>query len=443
MKIELYHLYRRFSLINLAYPIVLDTLKTWAESAGWQARAFVCKESAVDITSGASVVGFSVYTQTANATYRVAEKLRAAGKIVILGGPHFRGPQTFAEAVPYCDVLVSSICERQWKTVLGAISNGKIVPNMQRPVLVIDKENRFKYSSLSCQSYSDKKWFQFPCIPTSLGCPYACEFCSPFMPGEYVMRDVETIYNEVAHAHGRYMWLCDATFGLNKRHTKELMKAIAPLKKRICVETTIARVQDLELIPHLASGGVRWITLGVETPTAKLKKQGSGNMVANLRNIIRCAHDNGIIVQGNFMCGLDSDGLDVFDRIYDCYQKSRIDSAMVNILVPYPNTVLGKRMVAEGRITDTNWEHYDNRHVVYLPKQMTAEQLVNGYVQLTHNIYNVKQVMLDSLAVLKNKGAWSTIAIGHKMSFLYDHLRKERALRSGVKAQEQSGKGTK
>ena len=112
MKIDLYHLYRRFSLINLAYPIVLDTLKVWAESAGWQARAFVCKESAVDISSGANVVGFSVYTQTANATYRVAEKLRAAGKIVILGGPHFRGPQTFAEAVPYCDVLVSSICEQ-------------------------------------------------------------------------------------------------------------------------------------------------------------------------------------------------------------------------------------------------------------------------------------------------------------------------------------------
>ena len=251
------------------------------------------------------------------------------------------------------------------------------------------------------------------------------------MPGEYVMRDVEAIYNEVAHANGRYMWLCDATFGLNKRHTKELMKAIAPLKKDICVETTIARLQDLEMIPHLAHGGVRWITLGVETPTAKLKKQGSGNMVANLRNIIRCAHDNGIVVQGNFMCGLDSDGPEVFDRIYECYQKSRIDSAMVNILVPYPNTVLGKRMVAEGRITDTNWEHYDNRHVVYRPKQMTAEQLANGYVQLTHNIYNVKQVMIDSLAVLKNKGAWSAIAIGHKMSFLYDHLRKERALRYG------------
>ena len=273
MKIDLYHLYRRFSLINLAYPIVLDALKLWAESVSWQARASVCKESSVDIFSDADVVGFSVYTQTANATYRVAERLRAKGKIVILGGPHFRGPETFTEAVPFCDVLVSSICERQWKKILRAISKGMITPNMQRPVLVIDKEKRFRYPSEPYQLHNDKSWFQFPCIPTSLGCPYACEFCSPYLPGEYVMRDVETIYNEVAQTKCRFMWLCDATFGLNKRHTQELMKSIAPLKKDICVETTIARLQDLEMIPDMAHGGVKWITLGVETPTARLKKQ--------------------------------------------------------------------------------------------------------------------------------------------------------------------------
>jgi len=433
MKIDLYHLYRRFSLINLAYPIVLDTLKLWAESMGWQARASVCKESAVDITTDAHVVGFSVYTQTANATYRVAEKLRAEGKIVIFGGPHFRGPETFAEAAPYCDVLVSNICEHQWKKLLGAISERKITPNMQRPVLVIDKEKRFRYPSVPYQTPSDKTWYQFPCIPTSLGCPYACEFCSPFMAGEYVLRDIETIYNEVAQTNGRFMWLCDATFGLHKRHTKELMKGLAPLKKDFCVETTIARLQDLEMIPDLAHGGVKWITLGVETPTAKLKKQGSGNMVDILRDIIQCAHDYGIVVQGNFMCGLDTDGPGVFDQIYGVYQKSKIDSFMLNILVPYPNTVLGQRIKQEGRIIDTNWEHYDNRHVVYRPKLMTVDRLANGYIQLTRNIYNFRNVLSESLDIMKNNGAtaWTAIVIGHKLSFFYDTLQKERALHHG------------
>ncbi|MDO8970658.1 MAG: hypothetical protein Q7U74_08220, partial [Saprospiraceae bacterium] len=179
MKIDLYHLYRRFSLINLAYPIVLDALKLWAESVGWQARASVCKESSADITSSTNVVGFSVYTQTANATYRLAEKLRSAGKVVIFGGPHFRGPQTYQEAVPYCDVIVNSISEQQWKKLLRAISVGKIGPNSQRPVLVTDKEKRFRYPIVPYQPHNNKSWFQFPCIPTSLGCPYACEFCSP------------------------------------------------------------------------------------------------------------------------------------------------------------------------------------------------------------------------------------------------------------------------
>ncbi len=433
MKIDLYHLYRRFSLINLAYPIVLDALKLWAESLGWQARASVCKESAVDITTDAYVVGFSVYTQTANATYRLADKLRAAGKIVILGGPHFRGPQTYQEAIPYCDVIVNSICEQQWKTLLCYITEGKILPNRQRPILVIDKEKRFRYPSMPYQTPSDKSWYQFPCIPTSLGCPYACEFCSPFMPGEYVMRKVETIYSEVAQTKCRFMWLCDATFGLNKRHTKELMKTIAPLKKHICVETTIARLQNLEMIPDLANGGVKWITLGVETPTARLKKQGSGDLTDTLRDIIQCAHDHGIVVQGNFMCGLDTDDPDVFDRIYGCYQKSKIDSAMVNILVPYPNTVLGQRIKDEGRIIDTNWEHYDNRYVVYRPKLMTIDRLANGYIQLTRNIYNFKNVLSESLDIMRNNGAtaWTAIVIGHKLSFFYDTLRKERALHHG------------
>ena len=314
-------------------------MKLWAESVGGR-PATVCKESAVDISSDANVVGFSVYTQTANATYRVAEKLRAAGKIVILGGPHFRGPETFAEAVPYCDVLVSSICERQWKALLGAISKGKIGPNRQRPLLVIDRERNFRYPKEPFLNFNNKKWFQYPCIPVSLGCPYQCEFCSPFMGGEYILRDIETICKEVAQVNRKPIWLCDATFGLNKQHTMELMKALAPLKKIVVVETSVARMQDSEFIQALALGGVKWVTVGVETLSAKLKKHGAGTVTDSLTDIIQRAHDCGIAVQGNFICGLDCDGPESFDLIFDCYQKTKIDSFMLNVLVPYPNTTL-------------------------------------------------------------------------------------------------------
>jgi radical SAM superfamily enzyme YgiQ (UPF0313 family) len=213
----------------------------------------------------------------------------------------------------------------------------------------------------------------------------------------------------------------------------ELMKALAPLKKISVVETSVARMQDSEFIKALSLGGVKWVTVGVETLSEKLKKHGAGSLTDSLADIIQRAHDCGIAVQGNFICGLDCDGPESFDLIFDCYQKTKIDSFMLNVLVPYPNTALRRRMQNEGRIIDNNWEHYDNRHVVYQPKQLTVEQLANGYIQLTRSIYNTKQVITDSLGILKNNGATigSAFAIGHKMSFLYDTLRKERAFRSG------------
>lgn len=402
--IDLYHLYCRFSVINLAYPIMLDVLKYWAETEGWQVRSKVCRENEVNLDTDAEVVAFSVYTFTANAIYRVAEKLRANGKIVILGGPHFSSPQTYEEAKPYCDVLVNGICEEQWKKLLTDISQGGIRPNQQWPVLIVDTEKNFKFPSEPYLTYNDKKWFQYPCIPVSLGCPYQCVFCSPYMGGKYVLRDIDVIRNEVARVGLRPVFLSDATFGLNEQHTQKLMIAIAPLKKKIIVETTVARMQDRKFIEYLALGGVKMVMVGVETLSARMKKHGTGALNDTLKDVVQCAHDNGIVIQGNFIAGLDSDGPESFDQIYECYHKTKIDSFLLGLLVPYPNTALYRQLLSQGRIIDTNWEHYDALHVVYQPKKMTIDQLIDGYAQLMNNVYNTRQVMCDSLETLKTIG---------------------------------------
>ena len=53
-------------------------LKIWAESLGWRVRIAVCKEDEVNLATDADLIGFSVYTQTAPAVYRVSDKLRRA-----------------------------------------------------------------------------------------------------------------------------------------------------------------------------------------------------------------------------------------------------------------------------------------------------------------------------------------------------------------------------
>ncbi len=55
--------------------------------------------------------------------------------------------------------------------------------------------------------------------------------------------------------------------------------------------------------------------------------------------------------------------------------RSNLSSSFFLISTPLPNTVLHKKLDAEGRIIDRNWDNYDCTHVVFKPKQMKPEEL--------------------------------------------------------------------
>jgi radical SAM superfamily enzyme YgiQ (UPF0313 family) len=223
MKVDIYHLYRHFEYSNFVYPIILDVLKVWAQNAGMEVRVRVCREEEVDYATDAEVIGVSVYTQTAHASYRVSESMRKLGKVVVLGGPHFRN-STCAEALPHCDVVVDTICQQQWTTLLEDIRAGQITPNQPAAIVIRDRQNHFEYPQNFYETFNSQKWFQIPSIPTSLGCPYDCAFCSAYLQGRYKLRNMETIYNELEACPRKVIFLCDATFGLNKKFTIQLME---------------------------------------------------------------------------------------------------------------------------------------------------------------------------------------------------------------------------
>jgi radical SAM superfamily enzyme YgiQ (UPF0313 family) len=432
MKIDLYHLYRSFHFSNFTYPIVLDVLKVWAESIGWQARVSTCKEVAADLSTDAAAVGISVYSQTAPAAYRLGAELRRRGKVVIFGGPHFRGPSTYHEAAPFCDVIVSSLCEEQWRKLLNDIADGTLLPNRARPLYVVDPNGRFRYPQNFYQSLASRRWYQIPTVPTSIGCPYDCSFCAAFMQGKYVLRDIETIYNEVAHAAPTMVIICDAAFGLNKRFTIELMHALAPLRKKIGLEITLGRLKDREVLDALAVGGVKWLIVGIETLASRMPKHGTLDLDEGFRRVIDDAHERGMLIQGNFICGLDSDGPDSFEQMYRCYEESHLDAIMMGILTPYPDTALYRQLQREGRIFDTNWEHYDCHHVVYRPRRMTVDQLIDGYLALYQMVRRRRSIFRQVVESYQRNGlrTESAVMIAENLYQKFDSMKKERLLRA-------------
>jgi radical SAM superfamily enzyme YgiQ (UPF0313 family) len=430
MKIDIYHLYGHFEYSNFVYPIVLDVLKVWAESLGHDVRVRVCKEAEVDLSTEARVAAISVYTQTAPAAYRLSAKLRESGKVVILGGPHFRGPN-YREAIPHCDVVVNTICQDQWQNLLRDIAEERILPNRRQALYVEDRENRFRYPENFYETFKSQKWYQIPSVPTSIGCPYDCEFCSAYLQGKYVLRDIRTIYNEMNRIKRKLVFLCDATFGLKKSFTLELLRTLGPLDKRILVETTLARLRDEEVLDAMAEGGVRWISVGIETLALRLNKHGGADLEESIRRVIDGAHARGMLVQGNFICGLDCDGPESFERIYRYYEKSTLDLILIDLLTPYPNTEQYNRIRREGRIIDADWEHYDYRHVVYQPKRMTVDQLVDGFIGLYRAISRLGFVSRKAQQIYAAHGVTphATAMVAYNLFNRFDAARKEKSLR--------------
>ncbi len=168
MKLEICHLYRHFDYANWAHPIIIDVLKMWAEAIGWEVRVSVCREADVPLSGDADVVAFSVYTQTAPAAYRLGKALRNRGKIVVFGGPHFRGP-FYREGLRHCDVVVDSISEAQWKGLLDDIEQDRIEPNSGNDALYIKETDKlFRYPENHLVAHTQESWWQVGSIPTSL-----------------------------------------------------------------------------------------------------------------------------------------------------------------------------------------------------------------------------------------------------------------------------------
>ena len=434
MKIDIYHIFKHFDNVNFIPPVIIDVLKVWSDKKGWNASARVAREKTVKINTNADVVAMSVYTQTADIAYRLSEELRKRGKIVILGGPHFRGPN-YKEALPYCDVVVNTISERQWLELLEEIEKGNITPNSAKARYIVDAKNEFEFPTNLHTAFQEHRWYQIPSIPTTFGCPYDCEFCNAFMQGEYNKRDVGIIYSELENIKGKTTLISDASFGLHKQHTMEMMEAIAPLKKSLIIETTMARLKDRELLNKMAEGGVKIVSMGVETLSLKMGKHGSSSIEDTLDSIVKQCHDLGMIVQGNFIMGLDCDGPESFQAVYEYYKRTKLDFVFTDILTPYPNTPLYYRMKNAGRIIDDDWAHYDYRHVVYRPLNMSINQLMGGFIEMYKGITHPDFVWKKAKEVFKQRGLSieSLIVWSFNIFNRFDATRKEKDFKETIK----------
>ena len=138
-----------------------------------------------------------------------------------------------------------------------------------------------------------------------------------------------------------------------------------------------------------AAAGCTTVIIGFESisEATLLDMDKKVNFCLSYPDAIERIHSRGMSIVGNFVVGFDTDTLAVFEDILQFVDDNHILYPFFSILTPMPGTKLHEDFKADDRLDHYDWARYDTRHVVYEPKHMSRDQLMDGYHYLYEQAY--------------------------------------------------------
>jgi len=324
------------------------------------------------------VVGITVHLTFAERAYKLAKWYRDRGAKVVFGGLHVLSCPD--EAAPHADALVLGEGVQAWPVVLRDIERGCLQPVYRGSYLKPYRDDPAPRRDLLPRD----GFLTTSSLIATRGCHNRCGFCYLATDGlhmPYLVRDVEQISSEFVADNQPYGVFIDNNLGSKPTYLKALCKALGPLEKIWSAAVSIDVTDDPTVVRAMALAGCTGVFVGFESlQNDNIRDAGKKSpRTEDYARRVRILHDHGIQVNGSFVLGFDNDRADVFARTVAWIEENRLECATFHILTPYPATPLFRQMEAEGRLLHKNWNLYDTAHVVFQPRNMSAEQLAEGY----------------------------------------------------------------
>ncbi len=188
----------------------------------------------------------------------------------------------------------------------------------------------------------------------------------------------------------------DNTF-VNKKWGKALLREMVPLDLQWFTETDISVAADPELLDLMARAGCRQILIGLESPTAEGLSgldphDWKAKRFEDYLSAISRIQAAGISVNGTFVLGLDTQTTSVFQDLRDFVRASKLLEVQLTVQTPFPGTPLYERLKRDGRLlTERYWDRCTLFDVNFRPKNMTVDELEDGFRWLAREVYNDRE----------------------------------------------------
>ncbi|MEZ5294042.1 MAG: radical SAM protein [Vicinamibacterales bacterium] len=335
----------------------------------------------------ADVVGLTVITGTAKRAYELADRLRARGTVVVLGGPHVTLVPD--DAAPHADAVVVGYAEDTWPQLLRDVAAGRLQPRYtQAPGLDLAGRPFARRDLLPSRRFLTNNVFE-----ATRGCVHPCDFCvAPSAWGRRpLQKPVDDVVADIRQHGARKLIFVDLNLVSDRAYAVRLFTALVPLRVRWYGLATVLIADDEELLDLAEASGCAGLLIGLESlSVANLKSQRKGfNAPATFTRVVERLHAHGIALQGCFVFGLDDDRPDVFLETADFAVRAGIDLPRFAVATPFPGTPFYRRLESEGRILTRDWELYDGQHVVFQPKHMTVQALQDGVEAAWRHAYSL------------------------------------------------------
>lgn len=349
-----------------------------------------------DLPDGFDLVAIASFTAQIRDAYTVADRYRARGVPVVLGGLHVtKRPD---EAAQHANAVAVGEGELLWSRIIDDWRHGKLQPRYEQPsgqwfdladaptprfdLLNIDRYNRLT-------------------VQTSRGCPHLCDFCasSVMLTPKYSVKPVDKVIAEI-HAIKRiwpkpFIEFADDNSFAMRGHYKKLLAALSKEDIHWFTEADISIADDVELLDLMRESGCRQVLIGLESPVADgldgVELRGNWKLKALCRyeSGVRTIQSRGITVNGCFILGLDGQTERDFDAIHDFIDRTSLFEAQLTVLTPFPGTPLYERLEREGRLIEPGaWHKCTLFDVNFRPRNMTPEALRGGLINLARRVYD-------------------------------------------------------
>lgn len=398
------HVYSRIAIPRLGSVL----LATIMRNKGYDVRVYIEDIAPVDMEEvlSADLVGISALTSTAPQSYLLADRVRAAGIPVVLGGTHC----TFLsdEAMEHADFVVRGEGEHAFQELVDALQAGTGFESIQNLSYrecgpTVHNPERPKIANLDINPIPDfhliTGWKPggVVSIATSRGCPFSCTFCS--VPGMYghVFRthSIERVLEELAvHREASYVFFADDIFTANKKRVKELLSRMIQrgLTPEWGAQVRTETVDDDELLGLMRDSRCFNVYVGFESinpRTLELFKKKQD--LAKIERAIDKFHRAKISIHGMFVVGSDEDDVETIEVTAKFAKEKGIDSVQFMILTPIPGSPDWDQIYARGNvdILTKDWSLYDGHHVVHQPRRMSPYELQMAAIKGMQKFYSL------------------------------------------------------